>query len=130
VFHPSVCIVGLEVTLMQVDQVFVGVDVSKATLMICRYGAAGAVKVNNQAVAIRAWLKALPIHALVAMESTGRYHALLARLVHRSGRKVFVLSAHDLHQYAKGVGARSKSDRVDARLIARYIAGHHAELHA
>src|SRR5262245_30721174 len=109
---------------MQADQVFVGVDVSKATLVICRYGTAGTVKVNNQAMGIRAWLRTLPADAVVAMESTGRYHALLARLVHRSGRPVFVLNARDVHQYAKGLGARSKSDRVDAQVISRYIAEH------
>lgn len=115
---------------MQADQVFVGVDVSKATLVVHRYGAPGTAKVSNAAGAIRVWLKTLPAEALVAMESTGRYHLLLARLVHRSGREVFVLNARDVHLYAKGLGARSKSDRVDARVIARYIAEHHRELHA
>lgn len=115
---------------MQADQVFVGVDVSKVTLVICRYGTSGVVQVGNNAAAIRGWLKTLPPEATVAMESTGRYHLLLARLVQRSARKVFVLNARDVHLYAKGLGARSKSDQVDARVIARYIAEHHRELHA
>lgn len=115
---------------MQADQVFVGVDVAKATLVAHRHGAGGAMAVSNTAAAIRGWLKTLPAEAMVAMESTGRYHLLLARLVQRSGRKVFVLNARDVHQYAKALGARSKSDRIDARVIARYIAEHHRELHA
>lgn len=115
---------------MQADQVLMGVDVSKSTLVVHRYGGNGTVKVSNTVAAIRAWLESLPAQAQVAMESTGRYHLLLARLVARSGRKAYVLNARDVHQYAKALGARSKSDQVDARLIARYIAEHHRELHA
>ncbi len=36
----------------------------------------------------------------------------------------------DVHFYAKALGARGKTDRVDAGLIARYAAEHHAQLHA
>src|SRR5262245_10147365 len=115
---------------MQANPVFVGVDVAKATLVICVQGVSGRRTVANDASSIQSWLKTLPEQAVVAMESTGRYHAVLARLVQRSGRTVYVLNARDVYLYAKAVGARSKSDRVDAQIIARYVAEHHAELHA
>jgi len=38
---------------------------------------------------------------------------------------VFVLNARDVFFYAKGLGARGKTDRVDAQVIARYLAEHH-----
>ena len=64
------------------------------------------------------------------MESTGIYHQLLAQRAHHAGMQVYVLNARDVYFYAKALGARGKTDRVDAGLIARYAAEHHAKLHA
>ncbi len=114
---------------MQEVQVFVGVDVAKAELVIARHGQAGAVAIPNEVQAISTWLCGLPPGACVAMESTGRYHQLLARLAHAVGMQVFVLNARDVHFYAKALGARAKTDRVDAHVIARYVAEQHTRLH-
>jgi transposase len=130
VCHPSVSIVGSKEALMQANQVFVGIDVAKLELVIGRHAVAGRITIANEAAAIKRWLKTLPADAVVAMESTGRYHGLLADLVERSGRKVYVLNARDVRYYAKALGARSKTDGVDAQVIARYVAEHHASLHA
>jgi transposase len=43
--------------------------------------------------------------------------------------RVYVLNPKDVRHYAKGVGMRGKTDRVDAALIARYIAHEHTKLH-
>jgi len=115
---------------MQVNPVFVGVDVAKATLVSCIHGTARRVKLANEEAEIERWLETLPANVVVAMESTGRYHAVLARQVHRSGREAHVLNARDVYFYAKGIGTRSKTDRVDAQVIARYVAEHHGALHA
>ena len=56
------------------------------------------------------------------MESTGSYHELFAGLAHQLGFLVFLLNPKDTHHYAKAVGLRGKTDRVDAELIARMIA--------
>jgi transposase len=63
------------------------------------------------------------------MEATSTYHELLADLARSQGMLVYVLNPKDVHRYAKGVGMRAKTDRVDAALIARYIAHEHAKLH-
>ena len=42
---------------------------------------------------------------------------------------VYVLNPRDCRHYAKGVGLRAKTDRVDARLIARIIAREAGKLH-
>ena len=62
------------------------------------------------------------------MESTGVYHRLLAARAHTAGMRVYVLNARDVHFYAKAMGTRGKTDRVDAGIIARYVAEHHARL--
>ena len=60
------------------------------------------------------------------MESTGIYHELLAKLAHKRGLVVYVLNPKDTRHYAKAMGLRGKTDRVDAELIAGMIAHKHA----
>ncbi len=63
------------------------------------------------------------------MESTSIYHELFANLAHKLGFIVFVLNPKDARHYAKAVGLRGKTDRVDAELLARMIAHEHVKLH-
>jgi transposase len=114
--------------MQQTEDVFVGVDVAKASLSACIHGGTGRRDLANQEQDITAWLATLPPQAMIAVESTGRYHQLLVRLAHASGRRTFVLNARDVYFYAKALGARGKSDRADAQIIARYLAEHHASL--
>ena len=108
---------------------FIGVDVSKAELVIAMGPDRRPCSVPNDAQAIAKWLAEIPANALIAMESTGRYHGLLAHLASQAGFKVYVLNARDVYFYARALGARAKTDGVDAVLIARYLAEHHARLH-
>lgn len=114
---------------MQEPTLFIGVDVSKAELVISLGSGHRPRSVVNNAAGIADWLREVPPHALVAMESTGRYHGLLAHLASQAGLKVFVLNARDVHFYAQALGMRAKTDGVDAQLIARYLAEHHGHLH-
>ena len=108
---------------------FYGVDVAKAELVIARKGEPGICTIANEAGAIGLWLKTLPPGSTVAMESTGRYHRLLVELATASGCTGYVLNAKDVSFYAKALGGRSKTDKVDAHVIARFIAEHHEGLH-
>jgi transposase len=63
-------------------------------------------------------------------KSTGTYHELFAEAAHQLGFLVFLLNPKDTRHYAKAVGLRGKTDRVDAELIARMIAHEHTKLHA
>jgi len=66
----------------------------------------------------------------IGVESTGSYHESVAGLAHHLGFLVFMLNPKDTRHYAKAVGLRGKTDRVDAELIARMIAHEHTKLHA
>lgn len=114
---------------MQVPLCFIGVDVSKAELVVATHGLDSCLSVPNASAAIVQWLHTLPPGALLAMESTGRFHQLLANLAAAMGLTVFVLNARDVYFYAKSLGARGKTDRVDAQIIARYLAEHRERLH-
>jgi transposase len=106
-----------------------GADVASGHLDIAAHGGKAAVqRIANQRQAIVQWLRQVPRGSRLAMESTGRYHLLLAQLAHEHGLHVYVLNPRDVSHYARGVGQRGKTDRLDAQLIARYVANEHAQL--
>ncbi len=109
----------------------IGADVAKDEIVVaCSQGCFPARKLANQRSALLAFLKGLPAGSRIGMESTGTYHELLAGAAHQLGFIVFVLNPKDARHYAKAVGLRGKTDRVDAQLIARMIAHEHTKLHA
>ena len=108
---------------------FIGVDVSKDSLVSYVYDSSARRTVPNQRHAILAWLKTLPGGSIIGVEATSTYHELLADLAYSHGMLVYVLNPKDVHRYAKGVGMRAKTDRVDAALIARYIVRERSALH-
>ena len=109
----------------------IGADVAKDEIVVaCSQGRFPARKLANQRSALLAFLKGLPAGCRLGMESTGTYHELLAHAAHQLGFVVFVLNPKDARHYAKAVGLRGKTDRVDAELIARLIAHEHTKLHA
>jgi transposase len=114
---------------MQEPSLFIGVDVSKAELVIATGDQRRAHCIANDAASISNWLAEIPAHALIAMESTGPYHGLLAHLARQAGFTVYVLNARDVFFYARALGTRAKTDGVDAGVIARYLGEHHAQLH-
>ncbi len=107
-----------------------GVDISMDQLVIAEAGRDSIECVDNKAPMIKQWLKALPVGSRIAMESTGSYHLQLAREAHEAGMVVYILNGRDVYHYARALGLRGKTDRVDARLIARYCAQEHERLHA
>jgi len=108
----------------------IGADVAKDEIVVaCSQGSFPVRKLANQRSALLAFLKALPAGSRIGMESTGTYHELLADAAHKLGFVVFVLNPKDARHYAKAVGLRGKTDRVDAELIARMIAHEYSKLH-
>lgn len=106
----------------------VGVDVGSLHLDVAVQGNAGVRRLANTDAAISRWLKELPAGSVVAMESTGRYHRRLAELAHVAGMIVFVLDPRAVHHYARGMGQRGNTDRLDAQLLARLIEREHGKL--
>jgi len=73
-------------------------------------------------------LRQLPPGAVVGLEATGVYGRPLAFALHRSGFRVYVLNPLAVKSYARSLLRRAKTDRADARLIARFLAERHADL--
>ena len=105
----------------RVEPALVGIDVSKAELVIARDDAEQIEAISNNIPSIRCWLKSLPGGSRIAMEATGIYHRQLARLAHEAGHQLYLLDAYKLSHYRDGIGIRAKTDLADARLILRYL---------
>lgn len=110
---------------------YVGVDVAKKEVVVaCSQNTFPVRAVPNTPSALRKFLKTLPPDARIGMEATSHYHQDLADLAMGIGLTVYVLNPKDTWHYAKGVGMRAKTDRVDAMLIARYVSNEAAHLRA
>ena len=109
----------------------IGVDVASKTVVVaCAAGSFAPRTLPNTQGALQGWLRSLPSGSRLGLEATGSYHQLLADLAHAAGLQVYVLNARDVKHYADGVGRRGKTDRLDAEVIARYVAREHDALHA
>ena len=108
-----------------------GADVDSRSVMVaCGTSSFKPHRIANERRAIGAWLRTMPPGSRLGMESTGSCHELLAQLAHQAGLQVFIINARDMRRYAQGIGRRGKTDRIDAEVIARYIAREHEQLHA
>src|SRR6266550_1173507 len=133
VFHPSTVKINQGTHIMQTPSAVlnIGADVAKDAIVVaCSEGSFLVREVTNQRTAVLAFLKSLPAGSRIGVESTGTYHELFAEAAHQLGFLVFLLNPKDTRHYAKAVGLRGKTDRVDAELIARMIAHEHTKLHA
>ncbi len=109
----------------------IGVDVAKAEVVVaCSQNTRPVHSVANTEPALRKFLRSLPPGSSIAMEATGAYHLCLADLAHQLGFVVYVLNPKDMRHYAKSLGLRAKTDQVDARLIARFLAHEGSRLRA
>ncbi|WP_185269131.1 IS110 family RNA-guided transposase [Halopseudomonas xiamenensis] len=111
-----------------VESILIGIDVSKAELVIARNDTKQVETIKNTAAAIKRWLTSVPAGSRIALEATGVYHRLLTQLAHEAGHPLFLLDGYKLSHYRDGVGTRAKTDQADARLILRYLTRERDEL--
>lgn len=111
--------------------VSIGVDVSKAHLDAARVRGDGrrlyTRRVTNTAKGVQALLtwacekrEVTPRELRLVVEATGPYHESLAYAFDAAGATVVVANPKRVRDYAKGVGIISKTDPLDARVLAYY----------
>lgn len=108
---------------------FIGVDVSQRTLDVAMDEQEPVRRIDNTEAAIQLWLKEVPPASRIGVESTGCLHYALVRAALAAGHTVYVLNARDLAHYARSLGRRAKTDRLDAQLIVRYLKREYLQLH-
>lgn len=113
---------------MQKTTQFVGVDVASAHLDVAVHGQTTVRRYANTTQGIGQLRRALPACSMLALESTGRYHAALAQAAYASGLCVYVLNPLDARRYAQSIGQRGKTDRIDVIVLARYVCREHEQL--
>lgn len=107
---------------MSVQPLLVGVDVSKADLVICLDTQQPTQVVPNRADAIGLWFDSLPCTPLcLAVEATNTFHLALIEQAYQRGHTVYLVDGFRLNRYREGVGGRAKTDASDARLLWRYL---------
>ena len=71
--------------------------------------------------ALRAWCQKLGAPTpLTVLEATGRYSDLAALTLHAAGHRVHLANPRRIKDYARSLGRRNKTDRLDAQLIADF----------
>jgi transposase len=105
-----------------VTALYVGIDVSKATLDVA-FGSDGeVVQVRNEEADVAklvARLKAARPQ-LVVLEATGGYEWLVAAALANEGVAVAVVNPRQVRDFAKATGQLAKTDKIDARILARF----------
>lgn len=114
---------------------FIGIDVAKLKFDVATKKSANrylAEQFSNDSqgfIAFSAWLKKQKIKtAYIVIEATNIYHEALCEYLHKAGFNVAVINPKSSANLAKGLNIRSKTDKVDAKLLARLGEIHHEEL--
>lgn len=106
----------------------VGIDVSKGKSMVAVLRPLGVVvakpyEVSHTAAELRKlaeYLKSLDGEAKVIMEHTGRYYEPVAQVIHEQGVFVSAVNPLLIREYGGNSLRRVKTDKADAKKIARY----------
>jgi len=108
----------------QSDVIYIGVDVSKATLEIyCDNQQALNIpsSVDNHKLAITKLINKLSKYDVhVVFEATGGYEQCLLLLLQETAIKASCVNPALVRSYARACGVLAKTDAIDARIIAEY----------
>lgn len=105
---------------------FVGIDVAKKSVDLAIVPGSFSHSYATDAAGISALVAALSEQVpqksstLVVLEATGGYEATLAGVIAELGYHVAVVNPRHVRSYAKAIGSLAKTDRIDARIIARF----------
>lgn len=104
------------------DDVVVGIDVSKDKLDVCLRPAGDVFAVSRNAAGLSELverLKDLSV-ALIAVEATGGFETVVAASLASAGLPVAVVNPGQVRAFARALGQRAKTDPIDAFVIARF----------
>lgn len=104
------------------DQVVVGIDVSKDKLDVCLLPKGELFAVGRNAAGLSALaerLSRVPV-SVIALEATGGFETVVAASLASSGLPVAVVNPAQIRHFAQALGKRAKTDPIDAFVIARF----------
>ena len=112
---------GRDTSIMNFEH-FIGIDVAKAKLDLAMAPDATVTTFNNDSAGHAQLLSELPQPAscLIVVESTGRYERPVVLELVNAGHVVAVVNPRQVRDFAKALGILAKTDKIDARVIARF----------
>lgn len=108
---------------MTSEPVYVGMDVSKATLDICVSDGEAWQTPNDDRAMKELCARVTALHpTLIVLEATGGYELRAAAALAATGLPVAVVNPRQVRSFARSIGQLAKTDRIDARVVARFAA--------
>lgn len=104
------------------SDIFVGVDVAKAALVVACRPAGGGWTAPNDPEGVAATVARLRTLApiLIVAEATGGYERALVAALATAGLPVVVANPRQVRDFAKATGQLAKTDRLDADILALF----------
>lgn len=104
------------------NEVFVGIDSSKATLEVAVH-AVGAHRIfeNSEAgiASLMTWLQAWPVQRIV-LEASGGVESRALWQLRQAGLPVFRVNPRRVREFARSIGRLAKNDKIDACVLAHF----------
>lgn len=107
---------------MDSNEVFVGIDVSKAKLDVFVLAVGESFTMANDEAGVEALAKQLEglKPALIVLEATGGLQNLAVAALHAHQLPVVVVNPRQVRDFAKAMGKLAKSDDIDAQVLALF----------
>ena len=107
---------------MSNEEMYVGIDVSKAHFDVCVSSEARVWREANNSDGIAALLERLGRVGprLVVMESTGGYEYAVAAQLAAAAHAVAVVNPRQVRDFGRSIGRNAKTDELDAAVLARF----------
>jgi transposase len=112
------------------DKIVAGIDVSKDRLDVCILPGQTAFSVCNDAAGLDDLIDRFRQAevTLIVAEATGGYETMMAASLLAARLPLVIINPTQVRHYAKALGQRAKTDRIDAAVIARFAATVQPEL--
>jgi len=122
--EPVVAEVAVVSVPVDVQPIYVGIDVSKAKLDVCLLPSGQTLVVSNDAAGVRQLRDLLGKQptkvARCLLEATGRYERRCAGDLMEAGFTVVIVNPRQARDFAKSIGKLAKTDAIDAAVLAQF----------
>ena len=107
---------------MNANEVFVGIDVARATLEVAVRPSGESWQVANTEDGLGDLVDRLRVlgPTLIVLEATGRVHGPVVGALAAANLSVVAINPRQVRDFAKAIGKLAKTDRIDAQVLARF----------
>lgn len=108
--------------MVTISEKYVGIDVSKDTLVVATWGEKNCLEVENGKKGIAKLIKQMIALTpkLIVVEATGGYEEAVVAALFEAGLPVALVSPQRVRQYARAKGLLAKTDQIDAQVLADF----------